>query len=155
MIIKSTKEFIFTKNKTLKNVNFDKKVIINKPTKWLYPFYSYSLGKFEFECDDEIDEIRLTYQPSTINKLKYLYRVDKIGPALEFKYMCYAKLSIIQHIKVQYSNKLLIWLSKPQNIFNISTLIIAIATLAIGLKQIKLSDKIQKIEIVNYEKELK
>ncbi|NPV13225.1 MAG: hypothetical protein HPY57_15810 [Ignavibacteria bacterium] len=35
---------------------------MKKPTKWLYPFYRYSLGKFETENDNKIDEITLEYR---------------------------------------------------------------------------------------------
>jgi hypothetical protein len=125
---------------------------LKKPTKWLYPFYRYSLGKFETENDDRIDEITLEYKPSTIHKLKYLYHIKRIGGGLKFTHMGYAKLNFWQHFVVMFSNRLLPWLSKFNNLLKIITITTAIATSIIGYKQIELSNKVQKIEIINTKK---
>lgn len=51
-----------------------------------------------------------------------------------------------------FSNRLLPWLSKFNNLLKIITIITAIATSIIGYKQIELSNKVQKIEIINTKK---
>lgn len=152
MKIKATSNFIFTINSSLKEVSFTENIILKKPTKWLYPFYRYSLGKFETENDDRIDEITLEYKPSTIHKLKYLYHVKRIGGGLKFTHMGYTKLIFWQHFLVMFSNRLLPWLSKFNNLLKIITITTAIATSIIGYKQIELSNKVQKIEIINTKK---
>lgn len=149
MKIKSTSNSIFTINSSLKEVSFTENIILKKPTKWLYPFYRYSLGKFETENDDKIDEITLEYKTSTIHILKYLYHIKRIGGGLKFTHMGYAKLNFWQHIFVMLSNRLLPWLSKFNNLLKIITITMAIATSIIGYKQIELSNKVQKIEIIN------
>jgi len=152
MKIKSTSNSIFTINSSLKEVSFTENIILKKPTKWLYPFYGYSLGKFETENDDKIDEITLEYKPSTIHKLKYLYHIKRVGGGLKFTHMGYAKLNFWQHFVVMFSNRLLPWLSKFNNLLKIITIITAISTSIIGYKQIELSNKVQKIEIINTKK---
>ena len=152
MKIKATSNSIFTINSSLKEVSFTENIILKKPTKWLYPFYRYSLGKFETENDDRIDEITLEYKPSTIHKLKYLYHVKRIGGGLKFTHMGYTKLNFWQHFLVMFSNRLLPCISKFNNLLKIITITTAIATSIIGYKQIELSNKIQKIEIINTKK---
>jgi hypothetical protein len=51
-----------------------------------------------------------------------------------------------------FSNRLLPWISKFKNIMKILTIITAITTCYIGYKQIELSNKVQKIEIINTKK---
>lgn len=152
MKIKATSNSIFTINSSLKEVSFTENIILKKPTKWLYPFYRYSLGKFETENDDRIDEVTLEYKPSTIHKLKYLYHIKRVGGGLKFTHMGYAKLNFWQHLVVMFSNRLLPWISKFNNLLKIITIITAVATFIIGYKQIELSDKVQKIEIINTKK---
>lgn len=152
MKIKATSNSIFTINSSLKEVSFTENIILKKPTKWLCPFYRYSLGKFESENDDRIYEITLEYKPSTIHKLKYLYHVKRIGGGLKFTHMGYTKLNFWQHFVVMFSNRLLPWLSKFNNLLKIITITTAIATSIIGYKQIELSNKVQKIEIINTKK---
>jgi len=152
MKIKATSNSIFTINSSLKEVSFTENIILKKPAKWLYPFYRYSLGKFETENDDKIDEITLEYKPSTIHRLKYLYHIKRIGGGLKFTHMGYTKLNFWQHIFVMISNRLLPWISKFKNIMKILTIITAITTCYIGYKQIELSNKVQKIEIINTKK---
>lgn len=152
MKIKATSNSIFTINSSLKEVSFTENIILKKPTKWLYPFYRYSLGKFETENDDRIDEITLEYKPSTIHKLKYLYHIKRVGGGLKFTHMGYSKLNFWQHFVVMLSNRLLPWLSKFNNLLKIITITTAIATSMIGYKQIELSNKVQKIEIINTKK---
>lgn len=149
MKIKATSDLIFTFNISLKDEGkFSKNIILLKNNK-LYPFCRYSLAKFEDENDIKIDEIILEYKPSTIQKLKYLYHVKRIGGGLKFIHMGYAKLNFWQHINIEYSNQLLPWLSKINNLIKIITIITAIVTCIIGYKQIEISNKIQKIEIIN------
>jgi len=152
MKIKATSNSIFTINSSLKEVSFTENIILKKPTKWLYPFYRYSLGKFETENDDKIDEITLEYKPSTIHKLKYLYHIKRVGGGLKFTHMGYTKLNFWQHLCVMLSNRLLPWISKFNNLLKIITITTAIATSIIGYKQIELSNKVQKIEIINTKK---
>ncbi len=152
MKIKATSNSIFTINSSLKEVSFTEDIILKKPSKWLYLFYRYSLGKFGNENDDKIDEITLEYKPSTIHKLKYLYHIKRVGGGLKFTHMGYAKLSFLQHLCVMFSNRLLPWISKFNNLLKMITIITAIATSIIGYKQIELSNKVQKIEIINTKK---
>lgn len=152
MKIKATSNSIFTINSSLKEISFTENIILKKPTKWLYPFYRYSLGKFETENDDKIDEITLEYKPSTIHRLKYLYHIKRIGGGLKFTHMGYTKLNFWQHLCVMFSNRLLPWISKFKNIMKMLTIITAITTCYIGYKQIELSNKVQKIEIINTKK---
>lgn len=154
MKIKATKNKIFTINSTLKNVDFTDTIVLDRPSKsfiWSN-FYKYSLGKFESESDDRIDEILLKYKPETISKLRYLYHIKRIGGGLRFSHLGYAKLNFYQHIIISTSNRILPWLCKFKNILKLISILTAFATIIIGYKQLDISDKIQKIEIVNSNK---
>jgi hypothetical protein len=114
-------------------------------------------------CREYLEQIRwngnitcpyedLEYKPSTIHKLKYLYHIKRVGGGLKFTHMGYIKLNFWQHFVVMFSNRLLPWLSKFNNLLKIITITTAIATSIIGYKQIELSNKVQKIEIINTKK---
>ncbi len=144
MKVKSTSEAIFTLNKSLKEFSFLENLILKRPNL----FSKYSLGKFENEDNNSFDEIVMVYKPSTINNLKYLYHVRRIGAGLKFYHMGYVKLNFYQHFQIRLLDSFL-WFSKIDNLIKLLTMITAITTCLIGYRQIEQQNKIQKIEIIN------
>ena len=142
MLIKGTLDRIFTLNTTLKDIKFDTNIFIEKNG----ILSRYSLGG---ENADNIDEIDMIYKPNTIKNLKYIYHVKKIGGGLRYEHLAYTKLTLLQHIQISFFNRFLPWILKVKTLFRILTIVLAIMTILIGREQIKMSKKIQQIEVIN------
>lgn len=144
MKIKSTTQKIFTINSTLKDLNFDKKLIVKN-----IGLSKFFIGKFDTESDDLIDEIILIYKPATISKLKYLYHVKKVGANLSFYHFCYSKLNLYQHLFLSLKLRFIPWILKMKNLFKIIMIMIALTNIYFVYNQLKNQNNIQKVEIVN------
>ena len=115
MKLKATTDFIFTFNKSLKELEFNKKVKIKRSSF----FKTFNLGKLD-NSEDEFENIKITYKPATIRKLKYVYHIQTLGPGLKFIHLAYVRANYYQHFMIKFINFFLgNFLFKFENIFKI------------------------------------
>jgi hypothetical protein len=126
MKLKCTEESLFTPNRSLSTIEFDKIILIEN-----------RLGKLMNESDSEIDEIRIKYWPIIKKEIKYLYHIQRLGGGLEFMHLCYAKANFKQHCLIQLKNFIL-WALKLKNSLKILTIFVLSYTACESSKSNKL-----------------
>lgn len=118
MKLKATNESIYTLNKSLKNRDFNKNVIIKKNN----IFGKFNLGFLENDNSNE-DEIEITYCKNVSKTIKYLYHIKIMGPGLKFKHLAYTKATKIQALRLWFMFKFIPFFTNLENAIKIFTII--------------------------------